>query len=327
MLGSVLATAPSVAALLLCAFSLSVRSEDAQEVPMVGMLRSSASAQYDPALEALREALSQLGYAEGRNINLEPRFANGHLERLPKLADDLVRAKAKVIVAVNEASLRAAKAATSTIPIVVIAYDHDPVALGLIDTATRPGGNVTGVFSRQLELAGKRLELLKEAIPGLARVAVVYDAGRRDALAELEKAAAQLRLQLQRVEVKSAKDLESAFKRAGRNAQAATLLFSPMLYEYRIRIASLALELRLPVMCQQREFVIAGALMSYAPDRTEVAARAAYFIDRLLRGAKPGDLPVEEAAKFKLVVNQKTAVDLGLKLPESILLRADEVIR
>jgi putative ABC transport system substrate-binding protein len=223
--------------------------------------------------------------------------------------------------------LRAAKQATSTIPIVVVAYDHDPVARGLIDNATHPGQNVTGIFSRQIELAGKRLELLKEALPSISRVALIYDVNRAAGLSELDQAAVQLNLRLQRIELKAAKDVDGALRRARREAQAALLAFSPMLYAYRQRIATLASSLHLPLMTQQREFVQAGALMSYAPDRSEVAGRTAYLIDRLLRGATPGDLPVEEAAKFRLTVNRKTAHALGVEIPESILVRADEVIQ
>jgi putative ABC transport system substrate-binding protein len=311
---------------LALAVPAAARAAKAEEIPLVGMLRVAAAASYDPALDALRDALAARGYREGVNIMLEPHFANGNPGQLHKLAEELVRAQAKVIVAVNEVSLRAAKAATATIPIVVIAYDHDPVARGLIDNATHPGENVTGIFSRQIELAGKRLELLKEALPSLSRVALIYDVSRASGLSELDQAAAQLNLRLQRIGLKAAKDIDGALRRARRESQAALLAFSPMLYASRQRIATLASSLRLPLMTQQREFVLAGALLSYAPDRAEVAGRAAYLIDRLLRGAKPGDLPVEEAAKFRLIVNRKTARALGLEIPDPILLRADEVI-
>jgi putative ABC transport system substrate-binding protein len=315
----------------LLALALSIpgapRAEKAQDIPVVGILRASAPAHYDPVHEAMRDALNAVGYTEGRNIKLEPRFANGHPERLPKLVNELVQAKVSVIVAINRASLEAAMQATSTVPIVVVAYDHDPVAAGLIDNATRPGGNVTGIVSRQMELTGKRLELLKETMPALSRVAVIYDASRRETVSEVKNAGARLKLHLQFIAVNNAKELEGAFKRAARDAQAALLLYSPMLYEHRIRIGTLAAEMRLPVMTQQREFVLAGVLMAYAPDRSEVAARAAYLIDRLLKGARPADLPVEEAAKFKLTINQKTADTLGLKIPDSVLLRTDEVLR
>ena len=313
-------------ALILLVWSVGAYAQESGDVPVIGVLRASSATQHDPAMEAVRAELHALGYTEGRNIRIEQRFANRRVEHLPQLADELVRMKVKVIVAVNEASLRAAKQATSTIPIVVIAYDHDPVASGLIDSMTRPGGNATGIFSRQVELGGKRLELLKETVPGLSRVAVLHDPANR-ATEGMEAAAKQLGLSLRLVELKGPKDFERAMKIAAKKAQAAILLYSPMFFDYRIRIASLADEVRLPTMTQAPEFVVAGALMSYAPNRSEVAGRVAYFIDRLLRGAKPGDLPVEESAKFQLVVNLKTAKSLGIEIPQSVLLRADEVVR
>ena len=313
-------------ALILLAWPASVYAQETGAVPVIGVLRASSATQHDPAMEAIRAELRAMGYTEGQNIRIEQRFANLRVERLPQLANELVRMKVKVLIAVNEASLRAAMQATSTIPIIVIAYDHDPVASGLIGSTNRPGGNVTGIFSRQVELGGKRLELLKETVPGLSRVAVLHDPASR-ATDGLEAAGKQLGLQLRLVELKSPKEFEGAIKVAAKNTQAAMLLFSPMLFDYRIRLAALATEARLPTMTQVREFVAAGALMSYAPDRTEVAGRTAYFIDRLLRGATPGDLPVEEAATFKLTVNLKTAKALGVMIPQSILLRADEVIR
>ena len=301
-------------------------AQETGAVPVIGILRSSFATQHDYAMEAIRAELRAKGYAEGQNIRIEQRFANGRTELLPKLAEELVQMKVKVLIALNEASLRAVKQATSSIPIIVIAYDHDPVASGLIDSTNRPGGNVTGIFSRQVELGGKRLELLKETVPALSRVAVLHGPASR-ATDDLEAAGKKLGLQLRLVELKNPKGFEGAIKLAAKNAQAAMLLFSPMIFDYRIRLASLATEARLPTMTQAREFVVAGALMSYAPDRTEVAARTAYFIDRLLRGATPSDLPVEEAATFKLTVNLKTAKALGIEIPQSILLRADEVIR
>jgi putative ABC transport system substrate-binding protein len=277
-------------------------------------------------MDAIRTELGAMGYVEGQNIRIEQRFANRRAELLPQLAEELAAMKVKVLVAVNEASLRAAMKATTTIPIIVIAYDHDPVASGLIGSTNRPGGNVTGIFSRQVELGGKRLELLKEAVLGLSKVTVLHDPA-SPVSDDLEAAGKQLGLKLHFVDLRNPKEFDSAMQDAGKNSQAAMLLFSPMIFDYRIRLASLATELRVPLMTQAREFVVAGALMSYAPDRTEVAARAAYLIDRLLRGATPSELPVEEAATFKLTVNLKTAKALRIEIPQSILLRADEVIR
>jgi len=306
---------------------VSVHAQEANSVPIVGVLRASSPVQLDPAMVAILGSLRSLGYTEGVNIRFEQRFADRHVERLPQLADELVRMNVKMIVAVNEASLLAAKQATTTIPIIVIAYDHDPVAAGLIGSRTRPGGNVTGIYSRQTELAGKRLEVLKETLPRLSQVAVLYDAASRHAPADLEAAGKQLGLQLRFVDLKNPKEYAAAIDQLRGKVQGATLLFSPALFDYRGKIATLAIEAGLPMMSQEREFAVAGALMSYAPDREEVAARAAYFIDRLLRGAKPVDLPFEEGTRFRLTVNMKTAKALGVKIPESILLRADEVIR
>jgi putative ABC transport system substrate-binding protein len=303
-----------------------VCAQEATGIPLIGVLRASSPTQHDPAMDAMRTELSALGYAEGRNIRFEQRFASRRADALPELANDLVRMNPRIIVAVNEASLRAAKQATTTIPIIVIAYDHDPVAAGLIDSNTRPGGNVTGIFSRQLELVGKRLELLRESMPGLSRVAVLLDRA-SEPPAELEAAGKQLGLKLRTVQIANQQESERAIKQAAASSQAAVLLYSPMIFDNRLRIAALAIDARLPLMTQASEFVQAGALMSYAPDRNEVAARAAYYIDRILRGATPAELPVEEAARFKLSINLKSAKALGVTIPQSILLRADEVIR
>jgi len=313
-------------ALIVLGFPGIATSQDTDTVPVVGVLRASSAPLHDSAMEAILAELRAKGYAEGQNIRIVQRFADRRAERLPQLADELVQMKVSMIVVVNEASLRAAKQATSTIPIIDIAYDHDPVASGLVGSTNRPGGNVTGIVSRQLELGGKRLELLKETIPRLKRVAVLHDPASR-AIDDLKAAAKHLGLEIQLVELSNPGEFEGMIKPAARNTQAAMLLFSPMFFDYRMRLVSLAAEARLPTMAQDSEFVVAGALMSYAPDRTEVAGRVAYFIDRLLRGAAPGDLPVEEAARFKLTINLKTAKALGVTIPESILLRADEVLR
>ena len=294
-------------------------------VSLVGVLRTSSFVANDPSMEALERALRAFGYIEGQNIKLEQRFAQRQSDRLPQLAQELVQLKVDVILAPNHAAARAAKQATTTIPIVMVAYDHDPVASGLIQSLSRPGGNVAGIFSLQLELIGKRLELLKETLRGLSRVAVLHDSNSR--LQELEAAARALALQLQPIELQSADELPAAFKSARGKAGAAMILYSPMIYAQRARIGALALGTGLPTMTQERDFVEAGALMSYAPDRDAVLSRAVYFIDRLLKGASPSSLPVEQASKFKLSINLKTAKGLKLTIPQSVLLRADEVIR
>jgi putative ABC transport system substrate-binding protein len=294
---------------------------------VIGVLRASSATQYDPAMDAIRAGLQALGYAPGQNIRIEQRFANRRAKRLPALAAELVDMQVRVIVAVNEASLRAAMRATSTIPIVVIAYDHDPVAAGLIDSVNRPGGNVTGIFSRQTEFAAKRLELLKQTLPELTRVAVLHQFAGAKTVVDLEAAGTWLGLHLDFIELKNPTGFESAVSRARKQTRAALLLFSPTLFDYRLRLATLVRDNDLALMTQEHEFTVAGALMSFAPDRAEIAARLAYSIDRLLRGARPSDLPVEEATKFELSVNLKTAKALRVEIPQTVLPRADEVVK
>jgi len=243
------------------------------------------------------------------------------------VARELVRPEVDVIVATTAAAAQAAKEATSTIPIVMIAYDRDPVAAGLVRSLARPGGNVTGLSSLQLNLIGKRLELLKEMLPALSKVAVVHDAATRRFPEGIDAAARAAGVRVQRIDVRWPEDIERAFRPASMNADAVMVLFSSMLHTNRARIAAAAVKAGMPTMCQELSFVEAGALMSYAPDRSAVLARVVYMIDRLFKGAKPSELPVEQAAKFVLAVNQGTAKKLGIAIPDSILLRADEVIR
>lgn len=224
--------------------------------------------------------------------------------------------------------MQAARNATTSIPIVMVAYTFDPLASGLIDSVGRPGGNLTGISSRAPELAGKRLELLKEAIPGLTRVAVLWDALARDQVEELNSAARSLGIQLELLELHAPYDFKTSFKIAKKKrAGAVIVLTSTAFYSQRVAIAQQALENRLPVTSYAHELTRAGGLVSYGPDLLDSFYRVAYFIDRLLKGAKPSELPVEQASNFKLVVNLKAAKALGVTIPESILLRADEVIR
>lgn len=318
----------------LLAIALSLASWDSaswaqqpDRVPVVGLLMVNA-ARHESVIEALRNGLSKLGYAEGRDVRIEYRVAQGQVDRLPRLADELVKRKVDVIVAGAEASGRAAKQSTSTIPIVLVAYDHDPVASGLIQSLSRPGGNITGVVALQPELVGKRLELLKEALPVVSRIAVVWDVFGQPQLVALEPAERSLGLRLHLVELRPPYNFQRAFRAARANGDGAALvLFSPVFYSERSRIAATALENRLPVVSQDHELTRAGGFMSYGPELADTWERAAYFIDRLLKGAKPSELPVEQVSHFKLVVNQKTARALGVTVPQSIMLRADEVIR
>ena len=282
----------------------------------------------DPVVPAIREGLRQFGYIDGTNIRIERRDAQNQLHRLPQLASELINLGADVIVVGSEPAARAVRKVSSTIPIVIVAFDHDPVASGLIDSFSHPSGNVTGIFARQSELVGKRLELLKEALPRASRVAVFWDSLSARQLEKLEPAARALRLDLERIELRGSYDYAAAFKDAKKKkADAVMLLFSPKFAQERFRIASLAVESQIPTIHQEELLVKAGGLMSYGPSVTEMFIRTAYYIDRLLKGAKVGDLPVEQASTFKLVVNLKTAKALRLTIPQSILLRADEVIR
>jgi len=275
-----------------------------------------------------RGGLRGLGYVEGKNTVIEWRLAEGRLERLPALAAELVRLKVDVIVAPSAPYVEAARDATATIPIVFVLVP-DPVALGFVKSLARPGGNMTGLASLAIELHGKRLELLKEAVPGIARIAVLtsYTGGGR-ALWEVTRAAASLGLQHEVVTVARPEQMDQAFVLIKeRRADAILELPSgPMFYAHRQRIADLALRSRLPIMCSAKEFVQAGCLLYYGASFSDLMRRAATYVDKILKGSKPADLPVEQPTKFELVINLKTAKALGLTVPPSLLLRADQVI-
>jgi len=296
------------------------------KIPVIGVLVTHAPVN-DPLSDTIREDLRDLGYEEGRNISLRVVSAEGQLNRLPVLAAELVDQRVDVIIATNELSTRAAQKATSTIPIVMIGFGYDPVSLGLVDNARRPGGNTTGTYSSTPDLEGKRLEVLKQAVPNVSYVAVLWDPafGER-ALSDLRRAAEMLHVRLEFIELHSSDELTSAFQAAKRRKVGAALLtFSPIFYLHRDRVAALATEAKLPTISAYAADY--GTLMSYGIDLSESVKRATYYVDRLLKGAKPSDLPVEQLSRLKLVVNLKTARALGIKLPESILVRADEVIR
>ena len=326
---------------LVVAFATVATAAAAQQsgkVPAVGVLMLAAGP-HDTVVEAFRHGLRELGYVEGRNIRIEHRSALGKIELLPQLAEELVGLRVDVIVVGAVAPARAAREASNTVPIVVAIHDYDPVAAGLIDSFSRPGGNLTGVFGRQSELAGKRIELLRELLPRVSRVAVLWDASSGEGSPgevsrmlheELEPAARFAGFNLQLIEVRAPYDFQAAFKAAKtKKAGAVMVLFSPVFFSspWRAQLAQAALAARLPTIFQDPDNVEAGGLISYGADVAGTWGRAAYFVDRVLKGAKPQDLPVEQVSKFKLVVNLKTAKVLGLTIPESILLRADEVIR
>lgn len=326
---------------LVVAFATVATAAAAQQsgkVPAVGVLMLAAGP-HDTVVEAFRHGLRELGYVEGRNIRIEHRSALGNIDLLPQLAEELVGLRVDVIVVGAVAPARAAREASNTVPIVVAIHDYDPVAAGLIDSFSRPGGNLTGVFGRQSELAGKRIELLRELLPRVSRVAVLWDASSGEGSPgevsrmlheELEPAARFAGFNLQLIEVRAPYDFQAAFKAAKtKKAGAVMVLFSPVFFSspWRAQLAQAALAARLPTIFQDPDNVEAGGLISYGADVAGTWGRAAYFVDRVLKGAKPQDLPVEQVSKFKLVLNLKTAKALGLTIPESILLRADEVIR
>jgi ABC-type uncharacterized transport system substrate-binding protein len=302
---------------------LVAEAQQAGKVARIGVLAVSAAA-FSPRIEAFRKGLREYGYVEGKNIVFEYRYAEGKLDRLLDLATELVALKVDVIVTASPPAVRAAKKATSTIPIVFAAVG-DPVATGLVKSLARPGQNITGLSILGPELDGKRLELLKEAVPKTSRVAILF--GPESPRKELEIAAQALGIQLISLPVRELGDFEPAFETARKeNVHALLTSPSPLLNTVRERIVELAAKNRLPAMYAGPEFVEAGGLMSYAPSYTDLFRRAATYVDKILKGAKPADLPIEQPTKFELVVNLKTAKALGLTIPPSLLARADQVI-
>jgi putative ABC transport system substrate-binding protein len=301
-------------------------AQPAGKNPRIGILRSGSPP--DPFVEAFREGLRELGYVENHNVSLEYRWAEGHDERLPGLVADLVRHQVDVIVAVgSHAAL--AKRTTATIPI-VMPVSNDPVGTGLVASLARPGGNVTGLAFLSEELPGKWIELLKEVLPRLSRVAVLsYPPSDAGQLRASEVAARSLGLRLHTLAVKRKEDLATAFAEAQRSrAEALIVLASAFFGGQRSRLVMLAAQHRLPTIYNEREFVTqSGGLMSYGPDLRDLFRRASNYVDRILKGAKPADLPVEQPTKFELVINLKTAKALGLTIPPAVLARADEVIQ
>jgi putative ABC transport system substrate-binding protein len=295
----------------------------------IGILNAASASFYAARVEAFRQRLRELGYVEGKNIFIEYRHVEGKLERLPDLAAELVRLKVDVIVATGQAVL-AAKKASATIPIVV-AGAADPVGSGLVSSLARPGGNITGLSVMAPDLDGKRLELLKEAFPKVARVAFLWQSGGSRGnlpLTDMEPAAKALGLKLQSLEVRSLDDFESAFAQAKRDgAQALIATPGPLINAQQRQVLDFAAKNRLPAMYPTSEFVEAGGLMSYAPNFTDLWRRAADYVDKILKGTKPADLPVEQPTKFELVINLKTAKQIGLTIPPSILVKADKVIK
>ena len=322
--------------LTLCAmlFALcpSAEAQQPKKVTRIGYLSNTDPAVESTRAEAIRLALRERGYVEGQNIAIEYRCTERKRDRLSELAAELVRLKVDIIVVGGDAPIRAAMNATKTIPIVMVGTGVDPVVAGFVESIARPGGNITGVTNIGAQLGGKRLELLKEAVHRVARVAVLYDPANPPNVFELKEvlpvAARALRLTIQPWEVRSADDFDRVFAAMGK--QRSDGLYVPSGFLMRAngkRIADFALKSRLPSVHQRREFVDAGLLMSYGVDEADSYRRVAYFVDRILKGAKPSDLPVEQPTKFEFVINLKTAKQIGVTIPPEVLARASRLIR
>ena len=318
---------------LLFALWLPAEAQQPGKIPRIGYLSITDAATDSPRAEGIRLALREIGYIEGQNIAIEYRYAEGKNDRLPGLATELVRLKVDIIVvAAGDMTIQATKNATKTIPIVTLGTGSDPVRAGHVESLARPGGNVTGLTRLTRELGGKRLELLKEAVPKLSRVAVLYDPaspGLHEVKEFLPADAHALKLTIQPWEMRAVDDFEKVF--AALNKQRPDGLYAVVgggvMRPNQKRIAGFALKSRLPSVASNEEFVDAGGLISYAADDADSYRRVAIYVDKILKGAKPADLPVEQPTKFELVISLKTAKQIGVNIPQSLLYRADKVIR
>ena len=324
------AAVPSILiAVVLLALEVIAEAQQPRKVYRIGYLSSGSGSSKVPRMEAFRQGLRDLGYVEGKNIVIEYRYIKGNQDLIPSLVAELVQLKVDVLVSGVYPAIRAAKRATSTIPVVMV-ITQDPVKTGLVDSLARPGGNVTGLTSLSRDLAGKRLELLKEVVPRL-RAGVLGDANVSPVTAfeDYETAARALKIPLQSLEVRGPNpDFEGAFKAAVKGRVNGLLMIrTVLLVNYTKRIADLAIRNRLPSMYEGNEDVDAGGLMSYSANDADNLRRAAYYVDKILRGIKPADLPVEQPTKFELVINLKTAKRIGLTIPPNVLARADRVIK
>lgn len=315
---------------LLFGLCCSVEAQQPTKIPRIGFLSANARAAMVARVESLQQGLRELGYTEGKNIFIEYQYADRIVERLPALAAELVRLNVNLIVTEGPTATRFAKEATSTIPI-VMAQDPDPVGTGVVASLARPGGNITGLSSLRPELSGKRVELLKEIVPRLSRMAVLgtpSTPGNTQSLRETELAASGFGVQLQFLEVLDRKDIDIAFRAATKGrAQAMLVLASPFLLSDQAQLADLAVKSRLPAIYPSGDYVDAGGLMFYGASIPELFRGAATYVDKILKGAKPADLPVEQPKKFELVVNLKAAKQIGLTIPPNVLARADKIIK
>jgi putative ABC transport system substrate-binding protein len=320
LLGLALATVPSAEA------------QQPKKIPRIGYVSGTGDAtNQGPYVGALRQGLQQFGYVEGKNYLIEYRGAEGNVERVPTLVNELVELKVDVVIAPFPPAIRAAKEATKTIPIVMVA-SIDPVATGLVASLAHPGGNITGISTLSQDLNGKRLELLKEVVPRLSRVGVLFDIENQASivnLKEYETASRPLKIQIQSLEVRGINpDLKNAFQTATKTRVGAMItITNANLFLQQKHIANLAKRNRLPSMYQGSTWVDAGGLMSYSTDELGAFRRAAAFVDKILKGTKPADLPIEQSTKFEFVINLKTAKQIALNIPQSVLFRADKVIK
>src|SRR5215831_19060533 len=310
--------------------ALPAEAQQPGRVRRIGFLGVSSSSAYSGYIDAFRKSLRDLGYVEGQNIAIEYLYGDGKSDRLADLSADLIRRKVDVILVSGSLAISALKNATKTIPIVMTSVE-DPVAQGFVGSLAKPGGNITGLTNLAPELSGKRLELVKETLPKIDRVAVLWDPngpGPAVAFKETQAVAPSMNLQLQSLQVRSPNDFEGAFKTATAERSGALIVLQSFLINaYRQRIVDLARTHRLPGMYTQIDYVTLGGLMSYAPSYTDIYRRAAIYVDKILKGAKPSDLPVEQPTKFEFIINLKAAKQIGLTIPPNVLTRADKVIR
>ncbi|HEY2919012.1 MAG TPA: ABC transporter substrate-binding protein [Candidatus Binatia bacterium] len=320
----------SVIAFVLVVTGAVAQAQQPKKVHRIGYLSGVDAATHSSRSEPFRQALRELGYIEGQNIAIEYRYAEGKLDRLPQLATELVQLKVDIIVSSAPPPTRAAKRATTTIPI-VMAFDDDPVGNGFVASLARPGGNITGLSTLAAEISGKQLEILKEIVPRLSHVAIIGTSTTpqyAQVAREIEPAAGALGVTLQYVDVQNSKDIETAFRTANRRrADAVVVLGSPILYAQRKQIVELAVKTGLPATYSRPEYVQDGGLMTYGADINDLFRRAATYVDKILKGAKPAELPVEQPTKFEFVINLKAAKQIGLTIPPNVLARADKVIK
>ena len=320
----------TLCAVMLIAVSVTAEAQQPGKAPRIGFLSAVSRAALSGRVDSFRQGLRELRYVEGKNIVIEWRYAGGELDKVPALVAELVSLKVDVIVTAAPPLTRAAKQATVNIPI-VMAADDDPVGSGFVASLDRPGGNITGLSTQSPEISGKQLEFLKEIVPKLSRVGVLGDVTRPgvpQALREINVVADAFRVQVQYLEVRGPKDIETAFRAANNErADALIVLGSPVLRSQQKQVVDLAVKSRLPATYLRPEFVEDGGLMTYSVNMNDLYRRAAAYVDKILKGAKPADLPVEQPKKFEFVINLKAAKQIGLTIPPNVLARADRVIK